>query len=101
MKRLTLIISLMIVCNVSIAQVDSGSTSPAESTAEPTSAEMEEAVSMGGSSTMLVGEEVESSDLFRKSGKIFVVVGVLVIIFSLLLMYLIHLERKLKRLEKF
>ena len=42
----------------------------------------------------------ESSDLFRKSGKIYVVVGVLVIIFTGVFLFLLNLERRIKRLEK-
>lgn len=43
---------------------------------------------------------VEMADVFRQNGKIYVVVGVIVIIFIGLFVYLISLDRKVRRLEK-
>lgn len=43
---------------------------------------------------------VEMADTFRENGKIYVVVGVIVIIFLGLFVYLISLDRKVSRLEK-
>lgn len=40
------------------------------------------------------------NQFFRSEGKIYVVVGVLVIIFTGIVLYLVRLERRLKKLEK-
>ena len=45
-------------------------------------------------------QKVEMADVMRSNGKIYVVVGAIVIIFAGLLCYAITLDRKLKRLEK-
>jgi CcmD family protein len=44
--------------------------------------------------------EVEMADVMRADGKIYVVVAVLLIIFLGLIGYLIHLDRKISKLEK-
>ncbi|HRP33087.1 MAG TPA: CcmD family protein [Agriterribacter sp.] len=52
-------------------------------------------------SQMAIGQEkVEMADGMRSSGKIYVVVAVLAIIFSGLLIFLIHIDRKVSKLEK-
>lgn len=43
---------------------------------------------------------VEMADTFRQEGKIYVVVGVIVIIFIGLFVYLVSVDRKVSRLEK-
>lgn len=43
---------------------------------------------------------IEMADLMRASGKIYVVVGVVVIIFAVLFIYLISLDRKISKIEK-
>lgn len=45
------------------------------------------------------GEEVEMADLMMQDGRIYVVVGVLLIILIGLLLYLISIDRKLGKLE--
>lgn len=45
-------------------------------------------------------EKVEMADGLRSSGKIYVVVAVLAIIFIGLLVFLINIDRKVSRLEK-
>lgn len=40
------------------------------------------------------------AETMRSEGKIFVVVGVVVLIFAVLFIYLISIDRKLKKLEK-
>lgn len=40
-----------------------------------------------------------SESVFRSSGKIFVVVGIITIIFICIVMYLIRLDRKISKLE--
>jgi CcmD family protein len=45
-------------------------------------------------------DEIEMADLMRSSGKIYVVVAVLLIIFIGLAIYLINIDRKVSRLEK-
>lgn len=41
-----------------------------------------------------------SESIFRSSGKIYVVVGILTIIFALITIYLIRLDSKITKLEK-
>jgi|TARA_B100001059_G_scaffold89101_2_gene87636 hypothetical protein len=43
---------------------------------------------------------VEMADIFRNDGKIYVVLAVIGIIFGGLALYLIHLDRKISRLER-
>ncbi|MCO5242010.1 MAG: CcmD family protein [Chitinophagaceae bacterium] len=45
-------------------------------------------------------EKVEMADGLRSSGKIYVVVGVLLILFIGLFLFLISIDRKVSRLEK-
>ncbi len=45
-------------------------------------------------------QEIAMADEMRASGKIYVVVGVLLIILLGLLLYLVSLDRKIKRLEE-
>lgn len=46
------------------------------------------------------GTEIEMADTFRAEGKIYVVVAVVLIILIGLFAYLIHLDRKLSKLER-
>jgi CcmD family protein len=46
------------------------------------------------------GQKIEMADLMRSSGKIYVVVGVLLIIFAGITLYLVTMDRKLSKLEK-
>lgn len=43
---------------------------------------------------------VEMADALRSNGKIYVVVAVLVVIFTGIIIYLINLDRKITKLEK-
>lgn len=45
-------------------------------------------------------QEPQMADLFRKEGKIYVVIGVILIIFAGLVAFLVYLDRKLNKLEK-
>jgi len=45
-------------------------------------------------------QEVEMAELLRSSGKIYVVVGVIAIIFIGLVVYLITIDRRLTKMEK-
>lgn len=45
-------------------------------------------------------ETIEMADTFRSNGKIFVVVGVIAIVFTGIIIYLIHIDRKVSKLEK-
>ena len=56
------------------------------------------AFSLMAKSTM--AQNVEMADGLRSSGKIYVVVGVLCIIFIGIVVYLINLDRKLAQLKK-
>jgi CcmD family protein len=47
-----------------------------------------------------MGGEVEMADLMRSSGKIYVVVAVLTIVFVGIILYLMQIDRKVKQLEK-
>ena len=44
-------------------------------------------------------EAIEMADIMYSSGKIYVVVGVLVTIFTGIVLFLIHLERKISKIE--
>lgn len=54
---------------------------------------------MAGNAAM-AQREVEMADTLRSNGKIYVVVTVLCIIFVGIVAYLIHLDRKIGKLEK-
>ena len=45
-------------------------------------------------------DSVEMADLMRSNGKIYVVVGVITIIFLGLIIYMINTDRKLSKIEK-
>lgn len=45
-------------------------------------------------------KNVEMADIFRSQGKIYVVVAVILTIFTGLIIYLIRLDKKLTKLEK-
>jgi preprotein translocase subunit SecG len=45
-------------------------------------------------------EHIEMADALRESGKIYIVVGVIVIIFIGILIYLLVLEKKIDKIEK-
>lgn len=44
--------------------------------------------------------EIKMADAFRENGKIYVVAGVVIIIFSLTIIYLFLLEKKLSKIER-
>ena len=44
--------------------------------------------------------DVEMADTMRSNGKIYVVVGVIAIVFTGIVVYLISIDRKVSRLEK-
>ncbi len=44
-------------------------------------------------------EEIEMADKFREDGKIYVVVSIVAILFTVLLVYLISLDRKVRKME--
>lgn len=48
----------------------------------------------------LKGQDVEMADAFRAEGKIYVVVAVVLIILIGLMLYLIKMDRKIKKLEE-
>lgn len=45
-------------------------------------------------------QDTEMADVMRQDGKIYVVVGVIILIFSVLFIYLISIDMKLRKLEK-
>lgn len=45
-------------------------------------------------------QAAEMADMMRSEGKIYVVVGVIILIFAVLFIYLLFMDRKLRRLEK-
>jgi CcmD family protein len=45
-------------------------------------------------------QDAVMADTFRSEGKIYVVIGVIVLIFAVLFAYLVYLDVRLKRLEK-
>ncbi|HWZ03145.1 MAG TPA: CcmD family protein [Mucilaginibacter sp.] len=46
------------------------------------------------------GQQVEMADVMRSSGKIYVVIAIVVIIFTGLAIYLFSIDRRLKKIEK-
>ena len=44
--------------------------------------------------------EPQMADTFRSNGKIYVVIAVILVIFAGIIAYLIHLDRKISRIEK-
>jgi CcmD family protein len=52
------------------------------------------------SCTTAFGQPVEMADAMRSSGKIYVVIGTIVIIFLGLAIYLFSIDRRLKKIEK-
>ncbi len=47
-----------------------------------------------------IGQQAEMADQMRESGKIYVVVGVIVLIFIVLFAYLIYMDVRLRKIEK-
>jgi hypothetical protein len=47
-----------------------------------------------------LAQDVEMADVFRQNGKIYVVVGVMVILLAGLFIYLFRIEKKVKKLEE-
>lgn len=47
-----------------------------------------------------MAQDAEMADAMRESGKIYVVVGVLVLIFAVLFAYLVWMDSRLRKLEK-
>jgi CcmD family protein len=45
-------------------------------------------------------QQVEMADVMRSSGKIYVVIAVIVIVFTGLAIYLFSIDRRLKKIEK-
>jgi len=52
------------------------------------------------SGTTLAQDKVEMADVFRANGKIYVVVAVLSLILIGIFLFLINLDRKVKKMEK-
>jgi len=50
-------------------------------------------------STLAYGQEVEMADGMRSDGKIYVVVAIILIVLTGLVVYLVVLDRKIKKLE--
>ena len=46
------------------------------------------------------GQDVEMADTMSSSGKIYVVIGTIVIVFTGLAIYLFSIDRRLKKIEK-
>ena len=51
-------------------------------------------------SNLVFGQQIEMADKMKESGKIYVVVAVLVTVFIGIIIYLIAQERRLKKIEK-
>jgi Na+/alanine symporter len=45
-------------------------------------------------------QQVEMADVMRSEGKIYVVVGIILIVLAIMLIYLFTIDRNVKRLEK-
>lgn len=67
----------------------------------PLSAQSETATNVDASESAVASNDgVEMADVMRQNGKIYVVVGVILLIFSGLLIYIIRIDRKVSVLEK-
>jgi bacteriorhodopsin len=51
-------------------------------------------------SNILFQQDVEMADIMRQDGKIWVVVGVILIVFTGIILFLISLDKKVTKLEK-
>jgi bacteriorhodopsin len=51
-------------------------------------------------SNILFQQDVEMADMMRQDGKIWVVVGVILIVFAGIILFLISLDKKVTKLEK-
>lgn len=51
-------------------------------------------------SALIQANAQNNESLFRSSGKIFVVVGIIAIIFMMIVLYLFRLDKKISKLEK-
>ncbi|MFN4235525.1 MAG: CcmD family protein [Bacteroidia bacterium] len=51
-------------------------------------------------SATVIAQKVEMADGLRSEGKIYIVVGVLLIIFAGIVLYLINIDKKVSKLEK-
>jgi CcmD family protein len=49
---------------------------------------------------MVFAQDPQSQDFFFRSGKYYVVVAVLVILFLILFVYLIRMDKRIKKLER-
>jgi hypothetical protein len=47
-----------------------------------------------------VAQEPQMADSFRQEGKIYVVISVIAIVFVCLVLFLVYLERKIKKIEE-
>lgn len=50
--------------------------------------------------TMQLNAQSSIADFFRSTGKIYTVLGVVVLLFIVLIIYLIRLEKKISKIEK-
>jgi hypothetical protein len=48
---------------------------------------------------VIISSEPQMADMFREEGKIYVVISVISIIFLALVVFLVYIERKLKKIE--
>ncbi len=57
-------------------------------------------LSIGKPASAQMAQEAEMADIMRQSGKIYVVVAVLLVLFLGIVIYLFSIDRKVSRLEK-
>ena len=74
---------------LAIPQLSNAQLKPAAS--EPTASETQSVAS---------SDDVEMADVLRQDGKIYVVVAVILLIFSGLIVYTVRIDQKVSRLEK-
>ena len=65
-------------------------------TSEPTTSEL----TASELQTVALSSQVEMADVMRQNGKIYVVVAVILLIFSGLVFYTIRIDQKISKLEK-
>src|SRR5690349_18404294 len=106
-KRYTMIrkclLTLSCVLFLFVAQAQEKSGSGPDSTATTGSSVTQQSTETAADSTITAGapqQHVEMADVMRSEGKIYVVVGIILIVLAIMLIYLFSIDRNVKRLEK-
>lgn len=100
---LTCFLSLFVAQAQDKSGAEQDSTAPKTDSAAFAATKVELASSLAADTTATSGapqQKVEMADVMRSEGKIYVVVGIVLIVLVLMLLYLFTIDRNVKRLEK-